>query len=233
MDKAMDPVSISFAIAAIGALGTAAFGLVDAFKLLPGGGISNAGYRFIEAAVQQFFPNQTRKTATGDIRRLLDTLHGNWINGRPMIDQKAIAKSLIKLRLDATTAATFAATTDVDAAVLAQVGTKMTNGTPLTPQETNALGRFDLGLAAILDDGYQHADQRYRNASKVLAMIIAVVLAVLGAWITHDPHSSITLADYVGRAALAGLIATPLAPVAKDLASAVQAGAKAAQLMRK
>jgi len=34
-------------IAATGALGTAAFGLVDACKVLPGGGISRAGFKFI------------------------------------------------------------------------------------------------------------------------------------------------------------------------------------------
>lgn len=224
-----DTVTIGYAIAAIGALGTAAFGLVDAFKLLPGGGISNAGYKFIEAAMRQFFPNQTRAASTGDVKRLFDTLHGNWINGRSMADQKAIAKSLVKLRLDAGTAAQFAAVTDVDAAVLAQVGAKMTNGTPLTPQEANVLGRFDLGLAAILDDGYQHADQCYRNASKVTAACIAVVLAVAGAAATFG---GLTLA-VLGKAVLAGLVATPLAPMAKDVASALQAGAKVAQFIRK
>ncbi len=225
----MDTVTIGYAIAAIGALGTAAFGLVDAFKLLPGGGVSHAGYKFIEAAVRQFFPNQKRRSATGDVKRLFDALHGNWINGRPMADQKAIAKSLIKLRLDASTAERFAAATDVDAALLKQVGAKMANGTQLTDQETNVLGRFDLGLAAILDDGYQHADQCYRNAAKALAMVIAVVLAWVGAWGVFD---GLTWPLFV-KTTLAGLVATPLAPMAKDIASALQAGAKVAQLIRK
>ncbi len=51
------------AIAAVGALGTAAAGVVDAFKSLPGGGISNAGFGFIEEAAQPFFNNVSRATA--------------------------------------------------------------------------------------------------------------------------------------------------------------------------
>jgi hypothetical protein len=231
----MDQVSIGFAIAAIGALGTAAFGLVDAFKVLPNGGISHAGYPWIEASVQQFFPGQTRKAATGNVKLLFDTLHGNWINGRALADQKAIAKSLIKLCLSPQTSAEFAAVTGVDAKVLGDVAANMSNGTTLTTEQANVLGRFDLALAAILDDGYQHADQRYRNASKFLAMGIAVVLAMFGAWLTYapDPRSNISLAEYLGRAFFAGLIATPLAPIAKDVASAVQAGAKVAQLVKR
>lgn len=225
----MDTVSVGYAIAAIGALGTAAFGLVDALKLLPGGGISHSGYKFIAAAVRQFFPHQTRGNASRDVKRVFDTLHGNWINGRPMDEQKAIAKSLIKLRLDASTAPRFAAVTDVDAGVLTRVGEKMTSGTQLSADEMNALGRFDLGLAAILDDGYQHADQRYRNSAKVAAMLIAVVLAEVGAWMSFGSPDGALMA----KALLAGLVATPLAPIAKDVASALQAGAKVAASLKR
>ena len=63
----LDAASIGTAIATIGALGTAAFGLVDALKTLPGGGISNSGYPLIERSLQVLFGNQTRKTATGDV----------------------------------------------------------------------------------------------------------------------------------------------------------------------
>jgi hypothetical protein len=52
----------------------------------------------------------------------------------------------------------------------------------------------------------------------------------LGAWaISTTRLSSI---DF-WRAVLGGVLATPLAPVAKDLASAVQAGSKLAQAWQK
>jgi hypothetical protein len=229
----IDTVAIGYAIAAIGALGTAAYGLVDVLKFGRDGGPSNAGYSFIEAAVAQFFPGETRAKASGSLKRLFDALHGNWINGRPLADQKAIAKSPIKLRLDGSTAKRFAGLTDVKPAVLEVVGAKMAAGEKLTDEEMNALGRFDLGLTEILDDAYQHADQCYRNYAKQCAMRIAVLLALAGCVVSFPPQPSLEYLALLGKALLAGLIATPLAPIAKDLASAVQAGAKVAQLMRK
>jgi hypothetical protein len=114
----------------------------------------------------------------------------------------------------------------VDAAVLGSVADKLATGEPLIETETDVYGRFDLVLTAQLDEGYQRGDQRYRNSAKLLAVPIAVGLAVLGAWgISEGPMSS---TDW-WRAVMGGLLATPLAPVAKDLSSAIQAGAKVAQ----
>ena len=90
---AVDTVTAGSAIAAIGALGVAAFGLVDVFKTLPNGGLSNAGYHFIEQALQAFFCGQSRTTAKGDVKRLFDTLHGSWINGT-VLTVSRISKTL-------------------------------------------------------------------------------------------------------------------------------------------
>ena len=49
--------NLSAAIVAIGALGTAAFGLVDAMKALPGGGISRAGFKFIRQVITTMTPS--------------------------------------------------------------------------------------------------------------------------------------------------------------------------------
>lgn len=230
---AIDVVSVGSAIAAVGALGTASFGLVDALKPLPSGCISNAGFGFIEQSLQSFFAGQTRKAATGDTKQLFDTLHGNWINGRAIADQKAIAKSLVKLRLNEATADAFAKSTGVDSETLKTVAKKMSTGTKLELNETNMLGRFDLALTAILDDGYQHADQKYRNSSILAALIVSTVLATIGGLAL----SSLAFADYLAspdmwRAFLAGLLATPLAPISKDLASALSAGVKVAQAVK-
>ncbi len=228
----LDSVRIGATIASIGGLGTAAFGLVDAMKTLPGGGISGLGYVHIERALQNFFKGQTRAAASGDTKQLFDTLHGNWINGTALADQKAIAKSLIKLRLNAATALAFAAATGVDATVLKTTGEKMSGGTKLEPAETNVLGRFDLALTAILDDGYQHADQRYRNFAKLAAMIVSIILALVGGWaLVKDPNYFGT--PWMWLCVLAGLLATPLAPMTKDLATALSAGVKVAQSIKR
>src|SRR5690349_124666 len=96
-------------VGAVGALGTASFGLVDATKLF-GGGVSLAGLGFIESAVEPFSEGEV-----DDAERLRRTLRGNWINGSALGDQKAIAKSLIKVRLSTTNAQAFAKATGVDA----------------------------------------------------------------------------------------------------------------------
>ena len=76
--------------------------------------------------------------------------------------------------------------------------------------------RFDLIVTALLDAAYQHADQVYRNWTRGLAAAIAVVLALAGGYMV-----AMHLGDlkHFGIALLIGLLATPLAPIAKDLSA--------------
>lgn len=230
---AIDITHISDVVAAIGALGTTSFALVDTTKIGKNGGISNSGFIHIEAVIRKIFPRARRNSNSADTKpekELLDILHGNWINGTALADQKAIAKSLIKLRLSETTAESFAAATGVDGKALTVVATKISSGESMVTADTNVFGRFDLTLTAILDEGYNRADQKYRNHARALASVVAVVLAVLGGW-------SIAGSDYhlkdMATAVLCGLLATPLAPIAKDLTSALTAAVKVAQTLRK
>lgn len=147
-----------------------------------------------------------------------------------LADQKSVAKALIKLNLNPDSAKKMANATGVDEAILKSIADKLFTGENLVPTETDVYGRFDLLLTAVLDQGYQRGDQRYRNSAKLLAVPVAVALALLGAWsISNGGLSSFD----AWRAVTAGLLATPLAPVAKDLASAIQAGAKVAQVWQK
>jgi hypothetical protein len=206
-------------VAAIGALGTASFGLVDAAKAF--GGPSLVGFGFIGKAIAPFCRD------AADRRRLAGTLRGNWINGTALAEQKAIAKSLVKLRLSPDTAGAFAAAAGLEAAGLQGVARKIASQQPMDPAEADAFGRFDLALTALLDDAYNHADQRYRNAAKLIATIVSVVLAIAGLVIINPQHWSEP--RDLAVAVLCGLVATPLAPIAKDFASALQAGVKVAQ----
>jgi hypothetical protein len=218
-------------ILAIGALGTAAYGLVDVSKGF-GGGISNRGFGDIKKVVSQFIAGSSGGAGGSalSLDSVLTTLRANWLNGLPLGDQKSIAKALIKLSLNPASAGKMAAATGVDAQILASIAQKLSTGDPLTPAETDAYGRFDLLLSALLDQGYQRGDQRYRNSAKLMAVPVAVGLALLGAWaMTTGPLASID----AWRAVIGGLLATPLAPVAKDLASAVQASSKLAQAWKK
>jgi hypothetical protein len=228
------PISdIANAIAAIGGLGTAAFGLVDASKAA-GGGISRIGMGDLKKALKPLFgpnPSATDRTTPLTYASILDTLRANWINGTLLSDQKAIAKSLIKLRLNAATAPVLANATGVDAAELTAIATQINAGQALTQPQADAFGRFDLALTSLFDQAYQRADQRYRNSAKLAASIVSIVIAYVAYLYAGTDH---LFQNYSAVAPLiVGLLATPIAPVAKDLASAIAAGTDVAQKLPK
>jgi hypothetical protein len=213
-------------ILAIGSLGTAAYGVVDVSKAF-GGGVSNRGFGDMKKIISAFVPSSSaERTSALSLQSVLATLRANWLNGMALADQKSIAKALIKLNLTESTAAGMAKAAGVDEALLTSVAKKLATGDPLVTTETDVYGRFDLLLSAALDQGYQRADQRYRNSAKLLAVPVAVLLAVLGAWALDGDRLS---ALEFWKAVAGGLLATPLAPVAKDLASAVQSATQLAQ----
>lgn len=221
-------ISLPDAVLAIGSLGTASFALVDSSKAVRGG-VSNLGFGHVEQVLDRLFPpgvDRADRSNALTFASVIGTLRANWLNGMSLADQKSIAKTLIKLRLDAANAAHLAGVTGVDPAVLASLAAKYATGGALSPEEQNVAGRFDLLLTTLLEEGYERADQAYRNGAKAVAWVVAVVLAVLGKLALGDP------AIGWGLALLAGFLAAPLAPVSKDLASALQASVKALQTVR-
>lgn len=233
-------LSLPQATLAIGALGTAATGLVDSTKAF-WGGMSRAGFGFIQSVVVRLVP-QTPHTdfGTGLSREdILDTLRANWMNGMDTASQKSIAKSFIKLHFNSATAERLAKETNVNIALLQQVAAKMpissqsTTGPsepqPLTAIESDTFGRFDLALSALVDKAYERGDQWYRNWCKVLAAAFAVGLAFAGNYslgLHHDPYIP------AWQALIIGLVATPLAPVAKDIANAIQTASDTMQTLK-
>jgi len=220
----MDRLSQYVAVAA--GLGTAAYALVDGSKAFLGG-VSNYGFGHIRRVMSLFLPENANSSTPLHLKAVLATLRANWLNGTALADQKAIAKSLIKLRLDQDNAHNLAKATGVDKDKLAAIAGKIASGETLTQQENDLFGRFDLMLTAILDEGYQRADQSYRNSAKAWSIVVSVALAMVGQSMVNDPSFS------VEKAILIGLVATPIAPIAKDLTSALSAGVKVAQTFRK
>jgi hypothetical protein len=222
-------------VVAIGALGTASFGLVDASKVF-GGGASNFGYGHIKRALAPF--SEALKNAEHDWAL---TIRANWINGMPKEDQKAAAKSLIRLGLTSKNVGKMAQAGHVDETSLVKVVEKVEQGADLATNDVQLFGRFNAAIDAAMDAGFERADQEYRNACRFIAGAVSVLLAIsTGAIIrssstlagnptpiAHYPFS----ADFFA-AVLVGLVAVPIAPVAKDLASSIQAAANAVQSVR-
>ncbi|MGA2963940.1 MAG: hypothetical protein ABSD96_19910 [Candidatus Korobacteraceae bacterium] len=214
-------------ITAIGGLGTAAFGLVDASKVL-WGGVNHIGFNGVKTTVEALTPGKPGNSLSQ--KKILATLQANWFNGTDLGSQKSIAKSLIKLHLDASIAPDLAAVTGVNSEVLTAVATSITSGTPLSPAQSDVYARFDLSVTALLDEAYQRSDQVYRNWTRAIAAVVAILLALAGG---HILQASGGPSPSTGACLLVGLLATPLAPIAKDLSTALAAAVNTLQLVRK
>jgi hypothetical protein len=220
-------------ITAIGALGTAAFGLVDATKALWFGGVNRIGFSRIKTQVEALTPGTASKALSQG--KVIDTLRANWYNGTTLSGQKSIAKSLIKVGLSPATAPALAAATGVDPAVLGSVANKIISGAALAPAETDVNARFDFVITALLDEVYQDADQAYTSGTRMWAAIFAILLALFGGWSINGGGSFST---FYGKpdfwlAIVAGILAVPLAPIAKDISSALATAVNTMQAIRK
>ena len=221
---------LNFLSAAAG-LGTAAMGLVDATKAVAGGP-SNFGFGYIASAMAPFLVRAPGDPSAFGSAEVLRTLKANWLNGVGKADQKAKAKALIHLGLTQGNAGKLATAAGVDPAKLTSLAQKTAAGTTPSPDEINVLGQFDAVIGAVLDAAYERADQKYRNASKVLATLVATVLGGIGGWLVYGSGQAGSVWGYFaswqfGLALVVGLSAAPLAPVAKDLATSLQAAAAA------
>ncbi|MGA2536942.1 MAG: hypothetical protein ABSF53_13060 [Terracidiphilus sp.] len=218
-------------ITAIGGLGTAAFGLVDSTKPF-WGGVNRIGFKQIATAVKSLTPGTP--AAGLSQAKIVATLKANWYNGKDLSSQKAIAKSLIKQGLTAANAPTLAALTGVDATVLTNVATKIAAGTPLAPGESDVYGRLDFVLTALLDEVYQNSDQKYTNWTRIWASLFAVVLAFFAGWqLSGQGFGDFWWTRAMAEAVLVGVLATPLAPIAKDLSSALATAVNTMQAIKK
>jgi hypothetical protein len=122
--------TLSEVITAIGGLGTASFGLVDATKVL-WGGPNRFGFAGIETAVRPLVPPNLRPSnAVQGLppEKIVATVRANWFNGIELVSQKAIAKSLIKLNLGIGNAGNVAKATGVDGNTLTTIAGYMAGG---------------------------------------------------------------------------------------------------------
>jgi ethanolamine transporter EutH len=107
----------------------------------------------------------------------------------------------------------------VDADRLKEAAQRAAQGGELSSDLRNTLGRFELAVDARIDAALTLAQARYVGATRGVASIVALLIALaVGLYLG---------ADYIFRAVLVGVAAVPLAPVAKDLVTALQSATKA------
>lgn len=206
-------------MAALSALATAAFGLLDTTKAF-WGGISNVGLGHIRTSLEPFEPALNAAVGADNKWKVI---RANWLNGVPKAEQKAVVRALIKLGLSVDTAPSLAAATHVSAAALTAAARKLADGKPMTEADMNVLGRMNAVIDALLDAAFEAAEQQYRNYSRAIAGLIAVLLSLVA--LLFWPEGSKPPTVFIALAV--GLLAVPLAPVAKDLTSALSTAMRA------
>lgn len=214
--------NVGAVLAALSGLATASFGLLDASKAV-NGGVSLIGLGHLRTALNPFGAVLTAAVGPS----WFDIVRANWINGVPKPDQKTKVGALLKLGLSPETAPVIAAAAHVNANALSDAAAKLDRGENLSESDLNVLGRMTASVEAQLDAAFERAEQQYKNVSRLLAGLVALGLALVaqGLWIKAGGGSN-TAASW-GMAVAVGLLAVPVAPVAKDLTSALSAAMRA------
>lgn len=198
-------------ILAAGALGTAAFGIVEASKWLRVVGEAGfgAGLRILGAlsstlhvAYGAEWESLLRGQYRGDIPDLKRLLRQGMRVGLTPENAQAVAANLGSLD---------------GAALAAAVGVAQRNGT-LTEAQRAIIGRYELAADARVDAALTVAQADYVGTVRILASVVAIGIALGVARSLGQPMTV---------ALLVGITAVPLAPIAKDVAAGIQAATKA------
>jgi hypothetical protein len=202
------------------ATGIGASGLVDATKAYFGG-VNRIGFAKIKRQIIQLTPGAPNGLPQIFI---LESLYAHWANGAALSKQISTAKSLVMMHLSPANAAMVAASVNVDPAILCSMAAKRSAGIELDPPESDLSTRFDLIVSALLDAAYQKAEQEYSNGTRFYALVFAVLLALIEMWVLHSGARTLYLgSDDMNLALIVGLLAAPIAPIAKDASKAVGA----------
>jgi hypothetical protein len=230
---------------AVGGLGAASYGVVDGLKLIPW--IDLAGFErlFGRGAGGRYWPTLQRAgldpllpalqaaygadviellkaqyrsgRAKGDLPR---TLRQGVRIGFGVTPQEAIVEAARALGIDAQAAqqAAAALTLARNQRPPAAGETPPDAPAPVSGEQRSALARLETAIDARIDAALVLADTQYVTQAKVIATGVALAIAYsVGSLLGTEPVVSF----------MVGIAAVPLAPVAKDLAQALQEAVRA------
>ena len=224
IDFQLNLTSILQIIAAAGALGTAAFGLVDVSKVVRWG-LPSVGLRRLKRSFARFDATLTAALPGDDWREVMAIF---WISGLPKDEQKGKMRALLRLGLSSRkdVIQEMARIGGVTQERLGEVAAKLERGAALNEEDLNVIGRVDAAVVAFIDAAYERADFEYRNAARATAAAVSVLLGAAGGFLVFGPTSDIWFAAAIG------LVAVPLAPIAKDLSTSLTRAVDAARAIR-
>jgi len=250
-DGALD--HIGAVVLATGALGTAAAALVDASRgVFASGGVSAFGYRHLKPVYTALSP--ALRVALGQSWEAV--LRGHWVNGAPRDQQIGTVVAMVRLGLTQDNpqaildnllggeGALSVADYPLKAADLGRAVAYLKNPEALSPAEEadheegyaqavesqqafDALGRFDALVRARLEAAFDLADHEYRGRVRLTAAVASIVLSLICAAAYVQTTAKVNSMQVYALAAVLGLLAMPLAPIAKDVTSALKAASGA------
>jgi len=206
--------SLTSAIAAAGALGTASFGIVEGLKWTA---LGSAGFSSIDKYLGEDLVGCLRIAYGPDFERLLRAQYR-----QDSQSQAVIAKSLrqgVRIGLtsgNAASVATFLGT--VAPSALQQAVETVERADSLTDANRAAIGRFELAADARIESALSRAKDAYLGWVRGTASVCAIVLAI---------GTALLLKCSAIDGLIVGIVAVPLAPIANDVVAAVQAATKA------
>ncbi|WP_193172962.1 hypothetical protein [Nisaea nitritireducens] len=222
-------------VLAAGALGTACFGIVDALKIWPRFAIRGLTHikdrlTFLEGALEYAYGEASE-----------ELIRAQYLNGRAKGELGKTLRQGVRIGLTPDTAKVMAAHLgSIDAKALTLIAGKISKSEELTDPERNTLARFetavDTRIEALLGLAEAHHTAFNRISAAGFALLISVLIGLcgnqyLGSGISTGTSTSIDWSFFF-LSLLIGFIAVPIAPVAKDIASSLQAYGKQLKQLR-
>jgi len=210
-------------VLATGALGVAAFGVVEGLKWTR---LGQSGFKKIEQTLGADIMGAFQRAYGTNSLDLLKAQYGTGRGGGDL-PRTLRQGARIGLRTDNVAAIGYQVGV-VDVAQLTAVVGKLESGDTLNDQEKSVLGRFELAVDARIEAALALAERSYRGAMRMSAIVFSILLAFFVAWGLHKDGTTFNwLAPFI-----VGVAAVPLAPVAKDVSKAIQSAARAVRAIR-
>ena len=236
LDKFTLEQLIAFLLA-VGAIGAAAMAVSEGFKTC---WLTPMGFKPFKKNIS--WADKALEVAYGP--KYEETLESLYRMNRSKGDLPKILRQGVRIGMTTKTAGELSNVVgDCTAEQLEAVAGKVAAGELLAPggKETpdekrvreaakNTLGRFEMAADARIEAALSLAERHYTNGMRLGAFVVAIALSV-GAALLIGNHEN-DLYKYWIHGVIVGLIAVPIAPIAKDLTKGLQSATKAVKAIK-
>ena len=216
MIAAFDVNSLGVAVGAAGTLGTACSGIVDGLKWTP---LGMAGYPRLHKLLGSELMDAVRTTYGARWDQLLRSQYRQDWARSPI---GTTLRQGVKAGLNTNNAPAIAKFLgNIDGGALAGAVERAQRHEPPTDDDSAVMSRFEQALDTQIEGALAGAQDFYHSSLKLVAGILAIGMSELTAYLAGGFPGWIGGGWLTGM--LVGIVAVPLAPLANDVANALQA----------